>query len=132
MDGFLKISEAASIALHAMIELTKSENLVSVKDLAAKLEVSANHLSKVLQRLSKVGFIESVKGNNGGFRLSIDPDKITFLDIYEAIDGKLKLSNCLLSHKPCVGKCVFGDLISFINRQVKDKFENTKLSDFIE
>ena len=134
MSGsILKISEAASIGLHAMIILTQSEDkLVSVKEIATKLEVSANHLSKVMQRLNKAGFIKSIKGFNGGFRLCVSPDKITFLDIYETFDGKLKGSDCLLSHNECKDKCVFGDLISSVNKQVKEKFQTTKLSDFVK
>lgn len=134
MSGsILKISEAASIALHAMIELAKSQDkLVSVKEIAAKLNVSANHLSKVMQRLNKAGFIESIKGFNGGFKLSVKPEKISFLEIYEIFDGKLKGSNCLLSHNDCKSNCIFGGLISSINKQVKDKFAKTKLSDFVK
>jgi Rrf2 family protein len=131
--SILKISEAASIALHAMIILAQNQNkLISVKEIATKLDVSANHLSKVLQRLNKAGFIESIKGFNGGFRLNVEPDKITFLKIYEIFDGKLKNSSCLLSHNECKEKCIFGDLISSVNKQVKEKFQNTKLSEFIK
>lgn len=134
MSGsILKISEAATIGLHAMIELAKSQNkLVCVKEIAIKLDVSANHLSKVMQRLNKAGFIESIKGFNGGFKLSVKPEKVSFLDIYEVFDGKLKCSNCLLSTHDCGGKCIFGDLVSSVNKQVKERFEKTKLSDFLK
>ena len=81
--SIIKISEAASIAFHALLELVKTQDkLLSVKEIAARLEVSANHLSKIMQRLNKAGFIESIKGFNGGFRLSIDPKNLTFLEVY--------------------------------------------------
>lgn len=132
MSGsLLKISEAASIALHAMIELAKSKNkLVSVREIAERLDISANHLSKVMQRLVKAGLIESIKGFNGGFKLCTDPEKINFLEIYEIFDGKLKDSNCLLANNECKTNCIFGDLVSSVNRQVREKFSKTKLSDF--
>lgn len=130
-DSILKISEAASLALHAMIVLSQNQKrLVSVKEIANTLDVSANHLSKVMQRLNKAGFIESIKGFNGGFKLSVAPEDVTFLEIYEIFDGKIKNSNCLLLNKDCGDKCIFGDLISSINRQVRERFEKTKLSDF--
>ncbi len=132
-NSLLKISEAASIALHAMIELAKSQDkLVSVKEISKKLDISANHLSKVMQRLTKAGFIESIKGYNGGFKLVIEAKDISFLEIYELFDGKIKDSYCLLSHNGCKENCIFGDLISSINRQVKEKFIKTKLSDFVK
>jgi len=134
MSGsILKISEAASIALHSMIELAKNQDkLVSVKDMAVKLDVSANHLSKVLQRLSKSGYIRSIKGFNGGFKLLVKPENLTFLEIYELFDGKLKASNCILARKQCGCGCIFGDLVLSITDQVIEKFKNTKLSDFVK
>lgn len=128
--SILKISEAASMALHAMIILAQSDKLVSVKEIATKLNISANHLSKVMQRLNKAGFIDSIKGFNGGFKLAVAPEKVTFLEIYETFDGKLKGSSCLLSNN-CSNNCIFGDLIYSVNKQVKERFEKTKLSDFI-
>ena len=131
--SILKISDAAVIGLHAIVVLVKTpDRLISVKEIAAMLNVSANHLSKVMQRLVKAGFIESIKGLNGGFRLTADLKDVSFLDIYEIFDGKLKESNCLLSEKRCQGECVLGDLVLSINKQVKEKFKQTMLSDILK
>jgi len=131
-NSLLKISEAASIGLHAMIELAKhNDRLISVKEISATLDISANHLSKVMQRLCKAEYVESIKGFNGGFRLLIDIDKVTFLEIFELFDGKIHDNSCLFSKTKCFQECIFGDLITSINTQVKAKFENTKLSDFV-
>jgi len=128
--SIIKISEAASIAFHALLELVKTQDkLLSVKEIAARLEVSANHLSKIMQRLNKAGFIESIKGFNGGFRLSIDPKNLTFLEVYELFDGKFQNTNCLLAYKRCENACIFGDLIASVNKQVQDKFASTTLAD---
>ncbi len=133
MSGsILKISEAASMALHAMIVLAKNQDkLVSVKDISTQIQVSANHLSKVMQRLNKAGYIESIKGYNGGFKLSVDSEKLNFLEIYELFDGKLIDTCCILAKHECKSNCIFGDLVSSVNHQVIERFKNTKLSDFI-
>lgn len=131
--SILKISDAASIALHALVVLAKNhDKLISVKEIATSLDISANHLSKVMQRLTKAGYIESIKGFNGGFKLLVEPQKITFLEIYELFDGKLQDTNCLLSHKRCKDGCVMGDLVSSITKQVKQKFEDVRVSDFLK
>lgn len=134
MSGnILKISEAASLAIHSLIILTQNKDkIVSVKEISRLLDVSVNHLSKVMQRLNKAGLIFSTKGYNGGFKLLEEPENINFLQIYELFDGKLKDSSCLLSKSKCHGECIFGDLISSINKRVRDKFVNTSLSDFIK
>lgn len=133
MSGnILKISEASSLALHAMIILAQNQDkLISVKDISMALDVSANHLSKVMQRLNKAGYIDSIKGFNGGFKLSEKPEKITFLDIYELFEGKLKCNNCLLTNQKCEGECILGDLVSSVNKMAHEKFSKTRLSDFV-
>lgn len=130
--NILKISDATSLGLHAMIILAQNrERLVSVKEISTNLDISANHLSKVMQRLNKAGFIDSIKGFNGGFKLAIAPEEVTFLEIYELFEGKFKNTACLLSSQKCDGKCILGDLVSSVTKQVREKFEKTKLSDFI-
>lgn len=132
-NNLLKISEAASLALHSMIILAQNrDKLISVKEISIKLDVSANHLSKVMQRLNKAGFINSIKGYNGGFELEKEPNDIAFLEIFELFDGKLNVTNCLLSTRKCTGECILGNLVASVNKQVKEKFEKTKLSDFIK
>lgn len=133
MTSILNISNAASIALHSMIILAQNQDkLVSVKKIAGSLDISDNHLSKVLQRLTKAGLVSSIKGYKGGFKLNQSPEKINFLEIYEAIDGKLCSSSCLLNKESCNNQCIMGSLLANINTQVKDFFEKTKLIDFIK
>ena len=133
MSSILKISDAASIALHAMIMLAEKENkLLSVRDIATKLDISANHLSKVMQRLVKAELVESVKGSGGGFKLYKTPAEVTFFEVYEAIDGKFKPSSCLLNKSLCQHHCIMGGLVSSINNQVETFFKKTKLTDFIK
>lgn len=132
MSNILKISEAASIALHAMIILARKQNeLISVKDIAGQLEISGNHLSKVMQRLVKAELVTSVKGGKGGFKLAKKPEDINFLEIYEAIDGKFKPSTCLLNKPSCMHECIMGSLTNSVNKQVEEFFKNTRLTDFV-
>lgn len=133
MNNLLKISEAASIGLHAVIILANSRNiLVSVKDISATLDISGNHLSKVLQRLVKAELVISIKGGKGGFKLAKSPEDINFMEIYEAIDGKFKPSPCLLNKISCQGNCIMGGLTNSINKQVEEFFIKTRLVDFIK
>ena len=71
METILKMSEAVSIALHASALLASDPGTkLSNKQIAGRLHVSEAHLSKVLQRLVKVGLVRSMKGPKGGFVLA--------------------------------------------------------------
>jgi Rrf2 family protein len=128
MTNILKISEAASLALHTAVLLAAdSSKLISTKNLASTLHASEAHLSKVLQRLEKSGIVESTRGPKGGFRLRKSGDEITLLDVYEAIDGKLSSGNCLLGERICNGNCIMGKLLCDLKKQVEDYLVQTKL-----
>ena len=132
-SGVFKVSEAAAIALHTAVMLAaNSEKVLSTGEIASALQVSEAHLSKVLQRLSRVGLVKSIRGPKGGFVLAKSGNNITLEEVYEAIDGRLGTKRCLLKTKVCRGNnCILGELIRSINMQVKDYMTNTKLNDLI-
>ncbi|MEW5822149.1 MAG: Rrf2 family transcriptional regulator [Cyanobacteriota bacterium] len=131
MKGILRISDAAAIAIHTLIILASNQDkLFSNKEIAIMLDVSDNHLAKILQRLARAGLVESIRGPRGGFNLKKNTDQITLLDVYEAIDGPLELSDCLLARQFCNSNCLLGDFIKNINNQFVEYFKTKKLSDF--
>ena len=130
MASILKISEAASLALHTVVYLaTQHDGLVSTKEIARVLHASEAHLSKVLQRLARVGIVSSVRGPKGGFALHESPEKISLLEVYQAIEGPLALNNCLSDHPSCSGKqCVLGTLIGTIHEQITKYLSKTTVA----
>lgn len=130
MSNVLKISDAASLALHSMVILAESpDKLVTAKKAAKDLLVSEAHLSKVMQRLVKSGLVSSVRGPGGGFKLAKDPETITLLDVYEVIDGPLDEDECLLHMKACSRhQCIMGNVISEINTKIRDYLSGTNLA----
>lgn len=133
MSTIVKISEAASLGLHTMVFLAKSgEELASTREIATALQVSEAHLSKVLQRLVRVGLVKSVRGPKGGFLLARSGDEMTLLDVYEAIDGPLEPVNCLLGTPTCRGSaCILGGVLQTVNDQVREYLAGTKLSELV-
>lgn len=125
----LKISDAANLAFHALAVLGDERlQLASVNQIALHLGVSEHHLSKVLQRLAKVGLVVSRRGPRGGFALSRPPEDIFLIEIFEAIEGKLPERTCLLERKVCEGTCLMGDLLRSVNSQVAEHLSKTNLA----
>ncbi len=132
MSGLLKISEATVLALHAMIHIAAREGEVSTNaEIAEFLGASENHLSKVLQRLTKAGLVRSVRGPRGGFVPGREPGKITLREIYELFEGTMSGRNCLLATPVCGNNCVFGGLLSQMNSMVIDFMTGTTLTDAV-
>lgn len=130
MTSLLKISEAASLALHTVCFLAqKGEELATTNHIAVTLGVSGAHLSKVLQRMAKAGLVESVRGPSGGWRLARKGADITLLEVYEAIEGRLAPAECLLGSLACGGECMMGDLVRQVNCLVMERLTKTKVSE---
>ncbi len=109
------------------------EKKFSTKEIAATLQRSENHLSKVLQRLTRAGFILSIRGPQGGFRLRDGWAETAFLDIYEAIEGPVDPNPCIADMPVCTrAKCILGGLTDSVNRQFVSYMSKTKLKDFVE
>ena len=129
MASVLRVSDAASIGLHAMVLLAASpERLLSNHEIATQLKVSEAHLSKVLQRLSRAGFVRATRGPRGGFRLDRPADEVTLLDVYEAIEGPVEPSSCLLGKPVCNGaSCIFAGFIEEADRRIREYLASTTL-----
>ena len=131
MRSILNISEATLLALHS-ISLIAKFNKINTKEIAEKINASENHLAKVLQRLVKFGFIKSTRGPSGGFELKISSTEISLLDIFEAMEGKIKSSVCLIDNISCPFKnCIIGDLNDKFSKEFINTLSNKTLNEFI-
>jgi Rrf2 family protein len=127
----LKISDAVNLGFHAMMILATEPDArpLTVASMARRLGLSENHLAKVMQRLQKEQLVSSKRGPRGGFTLGRPAGEIRLLEIYEAIDGPLPVSGCLLETSVCDGSCcLLGGLLGSISTQVRDHLSNTTLA----
>ncbi len=134
MSGVLRVSEAASLALHSMTLLAANPgHSIPTREMASRFHGSEAHLSKVLQRLTKAGLVESTRGPKGGFAIGRPADKITLLDVYESIEGTLVPCECLLSVPVCEGNgCILGGILETVDKQIREYMAKTRLSDLTD
>ena len=134
MSSPLRVSEAASLALHSVVLLAANgQEVLSTREMAQALEVSEAHLSKVLQRLSKEGLVRSIRGPRGGFVLGRPADETTLLEVYEAIEGPLVPSKCLFDTPICSGeKCILGGALESVHRQLREYLGGTKVGELVD
>ena len=122
------------MALHASAVLaSRPDELLSTRELAEMLGISEAHLSKVLQRLAHTGLVHGSRGPKGGFVLNRESEKISLLEIYEAIEGPMPTMDCLYDTTICNRNgCIFGGLLSKVSQEVREYFANTNLRQLSE
>lgn len=91
----LKVSKKWSYALKATIYLAKEHGqLIHVSSIAESENIPEALLRRIISDLDKAQLVETVKGRNGGVKMSREIKKISVYDILSAIWEELWLSNC--------------------------------------
>jgi len=122
----MQLTKQGEYALIAMMDLAKVPRgqVVPVKTLAERLLLPEAFLAKIVQSLVKAGLVYTVKGPQGGVALLKEPEKITVLEIIEAVEGPLVLSHCLNHPDICdkVGKCPLHEIWSKVQHKIIEEF----------
>jgi len=133
MARIINITEAASIGLHGMILIARSKDeLINVNHISERMKASRHHVAKVFQRLVKAGMLGSTRGPSGGFILKKLPGEISFLNIYEAIEGALEENECPNNHQICpFDKCIMNNIAKKLSIEFKQYLSSQMLSNYI-
>ncbi|MDP2722500.1 MAG: Rrf2 family transcriptional regulator [Bacteroidales bacterium] len=132
MANIVNFSDAASIGLHCMIILAKSDNSLNAIQLSERIGNSKHHIGKVLQRLVKDGFLTSQRGPTGGFELAVSPEECTLYDIYSSIEGSARSKACDMSHKVCPnGKCIRDNVVSKLTEEFISFMQGQTLAQYL-
>ena len=93
----MKISTRGRYALRFMIDLAMhSENqYIALKDISARQEISVKYLEQIASLLSKHGLLMSIRGQQGGYKLSRSPAKYSVGEILRLTEGPLAPVACL-------------------------------------
>jgi Rrf2 family protein len=99
----LKLTKKSDYGLIALRHLaTQGRDLgATAKEIAEAYRIPVPLLAKVLQSLCKGGFLASMQGTNGGYRLAKDPRTISALEVIRTIDGPVLLADCFHGSKEC-------------------------------
>lgn len=93
----MKVSTRGRYAIRVMIDLAEHDNgeYIPLSDIAKRQDISEKYLESIVSMLSKAGFVQSLRGKGGGYRLSKLPEEYTMRDILEVTEGSLEPVPCL-------------------------------------
>ncbi len=91
------ISKTLDYAVRTLTYLAKRQGskTVLMKEIAETQRIPLSYLAKITRQLVKAGIILSEYGPNGGYLLKKVPSEITLKQVYEAVEGELKMVECL-------------------------------------
>ena len=91
----MRLTTYTDYSLRVLIFLgIKRNELVTIKQISDHYGISNNHLLKVVHQLGLLGFIETVRGRNGGLRLARPASEIVIGDVVRKMEQDMALVQC--------------------------------------
>jgi Rrf2 family protein len=122
--------------LRAMINLAgrAPREAVSAKVLAEQEEVSYQLICKLLQKLQRAGYIKSLMGPSGGYRMAKPASEVTLGEIVDLLQGPVVINRCVIDDDACSRKhsCVVSASLRKIQRELEGYLSNVTLAQLVK
>src|SRR5436309_8551905 len=129
----LKLTKKADYGLIALKHLAVNSGGVSssAKAIAECYRIPLPLLAKILQKLTKIGLLQSLPGTNGGYKLARSANSITALEVIRALDGPIILTSCFTEHGECdqSEKCTVREPLRKVHEAIIDLLNRITISD---
>jgi len=135
----MKISTRGRYGLRAMVDLAADYGeCKNLKSIAKSQGLSEAYLEQLIMPLKKAGIVESIRGAQGGYRLSRPPEDMTAGEILKVLEGPMYPVDCLSDEEgtSCGTAnceiCATKNLWAKIYERVNDLLESVTLADLVQ
>lgn len=132
----MKISTKGRYALNVMMDLAINDNgeFISLKDISLRQGISNKYLEQIVALLNKAGYLQTARGNNGGYKLTKKPEQYTVGDILRATEGDLAPLTCLIEEGSCDRKtsCKTYSFWEGLDNVINEYVDSKTLADLIK
>lgn len=129
----MDLTRKGEYAIRGIVHLaTQPEDQVCLlSDIASAVDVPQTFLAKIFQQFSKIGLVRSYRGTGGGFVLGRPPEKITLLEVVEAVEGPIVPNRCVAGAGECnrTNTCNVHPVWVNVQEQVRDILAKVTLKD---
>ncbi len=132
----MKISTKGRYALRLMLDIAMNStvNPVPLKDTAERQSISVKYLEQIISSLVRVGYVKSIRGPQGGYRLAKAPPDYTVGMILRQVEGSMVPVACLEEGgMDCTrqGECVTLRIWKELDEAIRGVLEKYTLEDLI-
>ncbi len=138
----LALTKKTGYGLIAMTHLAglADGEVSSSREIADKFGVPISLLMNVLKELCASGYVESVRGSRGGYRLTRRPEEISLADLVTAVEGPIRLAECVTGDVAdgtgaickVMDRCPIADPVHRVHRKLRDFLKNVTLAEIVE
>ena len=121
-----------SLRVLIYLSLNKKEELVTINEISEHFEILKNHLTKVVHHLAQKGYIETIRGKNGGMRLAKKPENIKLGEVVQAMEINLDVVNCSKPLCPLINNCKLKHILNEAKQSFLKTLDNYTILDLNE
>ncbi len=129
----MQLSLQTDYSLRSLMFLATHAGRRNVAEIAQFFRISEGHVAKVINHLSRLGYIRSIRGVGGGVELARSPDQITIGEIVAAVEGQQHLLDCVGMDNVCVieRSCKLKGVLAKAERIQREYLNSVRLSDVL-
>lgn len=126
-----KLTDYATVVLTVLA--ARAGAVLSASELAEQAGLETTTVSKLLKPLAQAGLVEGLRGVHGGYRLARPAERITLIEIVEAMEGPLAITECSQDHSQCgiAQQCGVRSNWRLINDVVADALRGVTLAQML-
>lgn len=132
----MKLTTRTRYGTRLMIALALNfdNGLVFLKDIAKSQDISEKYLSQIVIPLRGAGLITSIRGAQGGYRLSKAPFEISLKEIMDVLEGNSSLVDCIKNPSGCAraSTCVSHDIWSIVDEKIAETLSSLTLDTVVK
>jgi len=118
-----------SLRVLIYLSLNKTEELVTINEISDHFEILKNHLTKVVNHLAQKGYVDTVRGKNGGLRLAKKPTDIKLGDVVQSMEMNLDVVDCSKPLCPLINNCKLKQILNEAKRSFLKTLNNYTIED---
>lgn len=126
------LSTKGRYGLKAIFELALNygSGPVSLKRISDKYNISESYLEQLFAKLRKSGYIDTVRGPQGGYMLAKRPDEITVGMVLRTLEGDITASECI-NKETCAREsiCATRGIFEKIENSINNVIDSITLAD---
>lgn len=131
----MRLTAYTDYSLRTLIYLAMNrERLVTVQQIADDHDIAKNHLTKVVHQLGTLGYIETIRGRNGGLRLGGEPAGIVIGDVVRHTETDFYMASCFdAASKGCMyaGACSLKGVLGTATAAFLEVLDGVTLEDML-
>ncbi len=131
----MQVSRTLDYAVRSLIYMGNHDvSRMNMEEISQAQHIPQNYLAKIMRRLVERGLVRSMVGREGGYFLDKRPKEISLKDIYEAVEGEIRVIDCMDQESVCAlyENCTQLPVWDKLKVSMIKLLENTTLQDLLD